>query len=213
MKTNEYKSFAINNIINSKSGLFVVCGPMFAGKSSFLLALNKKLNKKNKLIIKHSFDDRYKAKNSVVTHDANKVNCCVCKNTAEVRSLIQEKNKDKNLKYVLIDEVQFFDKDIVQLCLELVNLNTVVVCFGLDKDFNDNGFEVMKELMPLADDVYKIKGKCFFCGRPSVSSFLKPTVSDSKKGNIIIGTDDKYVPLCRSCYLIFNLIKKSRKNK
>lgn len=210
MDENKYREYAINTISQAKSGLFVVCGPMFAGKSSFLLSLNKKIN--NKIIIKHSFDDRYKSKNSIVTHDADKTKCCVCKNTEEIRSLLKDKEKKKELRFVLIDEVQFFDKDIVQYCVDLVNQGKVVVCFGLDKDFNDNGFEITKDLMSQADNIYKIKGTCFFCGNPSVSSFLKPTITERKNGNVIIGTDDKYIPLCRGCFSVFNILKKLKTN-
>ena len=99
-----------------------------------------------------------------------------------------------------IDEVQFLQgtiDEIISNINELLNRDITVVVAGLDMDFTGTPFEVVKELMPIADYLYKHHAVCVKCGNDAWVSHRKSKAQE----RIIIGASDEYEPLCRKCFM------------
>lgn len=141
--------------------IHVICGPMFSGKTEELIRRVRRAVYGNKkiLIFKHAFDDRYE-KEFIVTHLGDKIQCKYIKNFNEV-----ERYVDETIDSVFIDEVQFFDREIIILLLKLRDRGIEVVVAGLDLDFRGIPFGPIPELLALADEVTKLKAVCFRTGR------------------------------------------------
>lgn len=174
--------------------LIVICGPMFAGKSTRLITEGEKYIKAGRQVVylKPSSDTRYSV-DEIVTHDKVKVPASLITNTLKDRYVVERAD------VVLIDEVQFIEEHLVDEILDLVNKGKTVMVAGLDTDYLGQPFSVIKELMPYADEVVKIKGICR-CGKESVMTSLKKEAREQVKGIFNLGADDQYEALCRSCF-------------
>lgn len=180
-----------------KGKLIVHTGSMFSGKTSSLEKDIKRFNIAGykTVAFKPVLDSRH-SDCKIVTHD----NTCL---TAAWVSNIDEINaycKDENLDVIAIDEVQFLEGDISEI-IDSINgflaEDITVVLAGLDMDFTGKAFEVVKELMPIADYVYKHHAVCVECGTDAWVSHRKT----SDKERIVIGALKEYEPLCRKCFL------------
>ena len=96
-----------------------------------------------------------------------------------------------------IDEAQFFDEGIVEVCSELANNGTRVIVAGLDMDFRRVPFGPMPSLLSIADDVYKVHAICVKCGH--LANYSYRLVDNDKR--VLLGEKNEYQPLCRRCYL------------
>lgn len=126
-----------------------------------------------------------------------------------------DKTNTKLLQWILVDECQFFTaKQIEQLTKIVDDLGINVMCYGLRTDFNTHLFEGSKRLLELADDIDEIKISCS-CGRKAI---VNARVNDdgyviTDGEQILIGGNDRYIPLCRKCYsdaIKFNLKVKEK---
>lgn len=95
-----------------------------------------------------------------------------------------------------IDEAQFFDDGIVDVCKELAKTGYRVIVAGLDMDFKGTPFGPMPALMAIADDVMKVHAVCVRCGAPAYISHRLV----AEEGQVLIGETDKYEPICRHCF-------------
>lgn len=169
----------------------VITGSMFSGKTEELIRRIKRANiaKLHTTIFKPKIDTRYSVTN-VVSHN---------KTSLESISVIKSKeilNHITTQKVVAIDEAQFFDDDIIEICKQLAYQGIRVIIAGLDMDFLGRPFGPMPMLMAIADDVLKVHAICTRCG--SVSQFSYRTSQNSSL--VELGETDKYEPLCRKCY-------------
>ena len=179
-----------------KGKLIVHTGSMFSGKTS---SLEKDINrfaiaKYNTLAFKPVVDNRFKEEN-IVTHDNRRMDAIVVKDNIEMMENIEKLNPD----VIAIDEVQFLGgevKDIVENIQYLLRKGKTVVVAGLDMDFTGKPFEVVKELMPISDYLYKHHAVCAGCGSDAWVSNRK----SKDKARIKIGASDEYEPLCRKCF-------------
>mgnify|MGYP000284372984 CR=1 FL=1 len=169
----------------------VVCGSMFSGKTEELIRRLKRaqIARLNVEIFKPALDNRY-SETEIVSHDAKTIHSQPVKNSGEILENI------KNVDVVGIDEAQFFDNGIVEVCEKLANNGVRVIIAGLDMDFQANPFGPMPALMCKAEHVTKVHAICMRCGNPAQYSHR---FSESKSV-VEIGEKDKYEPLCRSCY-------------
>lgn len=176
------------------SKLTVICGPMFAGKSTRLINEGERYAKaKQKVVyLKPSSDTRYSV-DEIVTHDGIKVPASLITNQLKERYVVERAD------VVLIDEVQFMEECLVQEVLDLVNEGKTVIVAGLDMDYLGQPFPVVRDLMPHADEIIKIKGICR-CSKESVMTSLKKEAREQVKGIFNLGADDQYEALCRSCF-------------
>ncbi len=173
----------------------VICGSMFSGKTEELIRrLNRAIiAKKNVEIFKPIIDDRY-SENEVVSHNNTKIPSVSVSNSESIYLLAH--NKD----VIGIDEAQFFDNELPNVCKKLAADGVRVIIAGLDMDYLGNPFGIFPQLMAIADDILKVHAVCMQCGESA--NFSKRLVSNNDK--ILVGEKDMYEPRCRRCFNIEN---------
>jgi thymidine kinase len=164
---------------------------MFSGKTEELIRRLRRaqIAKLNVEIFKPKTDTRYD-ENSVVSHDQNSIHSTPVENAASILLL------GANTEVVGIDEAQFFDDELPDVCNKLANRGIRVVIAGLDMDYLGNPFGPMPALMSIAEIVTKVHAVCLQCGGPATYSF-RTSNSDAK---ILLGEKESYEPRCRTCY-------------
>ncbi|MBI4947170.1 MAG: thymidine kinase [Bacteroidetes bacterium] len=169
----------------------VISGSMFSGKTVELIRRIRRaqIAKQKFEIYKPVIDNRY-AEEKVVSHDANEMDSVAVASSTDILKLI------KDPEVVGIDEAQFFDLDLVNVCTELANKGIRVVVAGLDKDYQGKPFGPMPALMASAEYVTKIHAVCMRCG--SLANFSHRITSDDSL--IVLGEKNNYEPLCRECF-------------
>ena len=178
----------------------VVCGSMFSGKTEELIRRIRRAQYANLdvTIFKPTLDTRDK-KNTVVSHDETTIDCKTIKRASEIYKL------SKTCKVVGIDEAQFFDDEIVEVCNSLANHGVRVIVAGLDMDYKGVPFKNMANLMATSEYVTKVHAICPKTGGLAQYSYRK---TKSKK-RILLGKGDEYMPLSRAAYFK----KKNKKSK
>lgn len=169
----------------------VICGSMFSGKTEELIRRIKRTQFANQtlLLFKPEIDNRY-SENNVVSHQGNAVEAHLINHSSEILSLW------KNQKVVAIDEAQFFDDGIIDVCHTLASKGARVIIAGLDMDYTGKPFGPMPNLLAIAEYVTKVHAICLSCG--NLAQFSHRTANES--GQVLVGAVEKYQPLCRSCY-------------
>ena len=169
----------------------VVCGSMFSGKTEELIRRLKRAEFANQkiLLVKPMIDDRYHKKN-VVSHQGTSFDAIGVENAHAILDLWEKQ------KIVAIDEAQFFDDKIVEVCNILAEKGVRVIVAGLDMDFQGVPFGPMPNLLSIAEYVTKVHAICVSCG--NLAQFSHRTVDD--KEQVLVGAVEEYKPLCRSCY-------------
>ena len=178
---------------NKKQGFIeVIAGSMFSGKTEELIRRLKRARLANQKveIFKPLIDRRYSEEN-VVSHDARTIRSTPVDTAANILLLAYD------VEVVGIDEAQFFDMGLVEVCNQLANQGTRVVVAGLDMDFMGKPFGPMPALMAIAEYVTKVHAICMRCGNLAHYSFRKTP----EEGQLLLGEKDVYEPLCRVCYL------------
>ena len=178
----------------------VVCGSMFSGKTEELIRRIRRAQFANLdvIIFKPTLDTRNK-KNTVVSHDDTTIDCKTIKCSSEIYKL------SKGCRVVGIDEAQFFDDEIVEVCNSLANHGIRVIVAGLDMDYKGVPFKNMANLMATSEYVTKVHAICPKTGGLAQYSYRK---TKSKK-RILLGKGDEYMPLSRAAYFK----KKNKKSK
>ena len=168
-----------------KGSIEVVCGSMFSGKTEELIRRMKraKFAKLRVEIVRYSDED-------VVSHDRNVIQSTPVDSSQNILLMVDD------IDVVGIDEAQFFDMGIVEVCKQLADRGIRVICAGLDMDFKGVPFGPMPALMAIADDVYKTHAICVHCGDLAYVSH-RLVASDKR---VLLGETDSYEPLCRECY-------------
>lgn len=169
----------------------VICGSMFSGKTEELIRRLRRAEfaKQTILLVKPGIDDRY-ATEAVMSHQGQSWEA---KRVAEAKEIQEEWNGQQ---IVAIDEAQFFDAALVQVCNDLANNGVRVIVAGLDMDFKGLPFGPMPQLMAIAEEVSKVHAVCVHCGK--LAQFSHRTVAQTQQ--VLVGAVEKYQPLCRSCY-------------
>lgn len=175
----------------------VICGSMFSGKTEELIRRIKRAKIANQKIkiFKPRVDSR--SKNFIESHDDSRLE------SIEVDDSIEILNQYKECDVVAIDEAQFFDEEIIDVCNKMANDGVRVVIAGLDMDYQGNPFGPMPNLMAVAEYVTKVHAICKQSGNLANYSYRK----NRKKDIVVIGEKDKYEPLSRSVFF-----KKMKKN-
>ena len=179
----------------NKGNLTINVGGMFSGKTSELLRQGRRHIIANDTVvyIKPNLDNRY-SHEEIVSHTGD---CTKALTFGIKESILTDDVLGADV--VLIDEVQFFDQDIIHDILALVFGGTSVYCSGLDLTFDMHPFMVTAKLMCFADVVNKFKAVCVVCGEDAYISARK----DCNNTEVVdIGADDKYIPLCKHCYSV-----------
>ncbi|MEE1120664.1 MAG: thymidine kinase [Prevotella sp.] len=174
-----------------KGRIEVICGSMFSGKTEELIRRLKraKFARQKVEIFKPAIDTRY-SEEEVVSHDHTSILSTPVESSGAIMLL------SSDIDVVGIDEAQFFDQGIVDVCNELANRGVRVICAGLDMDFKGVPFGPMPALMAVADEVSKVHAICVRCG--SLAYVSHRIVEGDKR--VLLGETGEYEPLCRDCY-------------
>lgn len=169
----------------------VVCGSMFSGKTEELIRrLNRaKIAKLKVEIFSPKADTRF-ADNALVSHNSNSIPSTSVENASSILLLTSD------VQVVGIDEAQFFDDELPDVCNLLANRGIRVIVAGLDMDFKGRPFGTLPSIMAIADSVTKLQAVCVRCGNPALFSYR--LVPDETK--ILLGEKESYEPRCRVCY-------------
>ena len=185
--------FLENNIhhVQQLGWIEVICGSMFSGKTEELIRRLKRAEfaKQKTLIFKPITDVRY-SESKVVSHDSNEILSKPIKSSKQIVQL------SKDVDVVALDEAQFFDDGIVDVCNELANSGKRVIIAGLDMDYKGNPFGPMPNLMAIAEFVTKVHAICTKTGNLANYSHR---ISKSKN-LVLLGESEEYEPLSRRAF-------------
>ena len=173
----------------------IITGPMFSGKSEELIRRLKRarIARQRVACYKPDIDLRYHrtaiASHSSQTHDAS----VVTPNSDRLREDLFANGKIDEVDVIGLDEVQFFDSDVIPLALELVHLGKRVILAGLDTTFANEPFGPVPNLMALADEVTKLSAVCMTCGQPAIHT---QRLGQSQE-LVVVGAAGLYEARCR----------------
>lgn len=175
----------------SQGWIEVICGSMFSGKTEELIRRLKraKIAKLKVEIFKPGVDTRY-SEEDVVSHNSTALHSIPVENATQI--LLYANDVD----VIGIDEAQFLDDELPNVCQQLANNGVRVIIAGLDMDFMGNPFGPMPKLMAIAEDVTKVHAICVRCGALAYVSHRK--VEGTQR--VLLGETTEYEPLCRECY-------------
>lgn len=176
----------------------VICGCMFSGKTEELIRRLKraKIAEMGVQVFKPLVDTRYDEA-SIVSHDTTSVLATPVDNSARLLKLNEE------TRVVGIDEAQFFDAGITDVCEELALRGIRVVVAGLDMDYRGKPFGPMPNLLAIAEYVTKVHAICVHCGNLATHSYRLASGDEV----ILLGEKEQYEPRCRSCYHMGNILR------
>ena len=169
----------------------VICGGMFSGKTEELLRRIRraKIAKLSTIIFKTHIDTRY-SKNKIVSHNNNSMDSVIVKKTTDILDL------GKKYDVLGIDEAQFFDSELTDVCKKLAKNNNRVIVAGLDNDYRGLPFGPMPNIMCESDYLDKLRAICIKCGNPaSCTQRITKQIEQ-----VVIGETDIYEARCRNCF-------------
>lgn len=175
----------------------VICGSMFSGKTEELIRRLKRAKIANQKvqIFKPSKDTRYDIVN-VVSHDENAIASIPVQSSLEIFDHI------KDVNVIGIDEAQFFDERLPDVCQKLAIKGARVIVAGLDMDFKGRPFGPIPNLLAIAEYITKVHAICPHCGNLATHSYRLSDETDT----VVLGEKDKYEPRCRVCYEMGNIL-------
>ena len=184
----------------AKGNLEVIVGPMFAGKSEELIRRINRLKyaKKNYVVFKPKIDNRY-SENEVCSHQLRKEPSIIIEKAKEI---LEHVNQDTEV--VCIDEVQFFDDEIIEIIDYLANNGKRVIVAGLDMDFKGDPFMVVAKLLAKAEYVTKLTAICAVCGKEATMTQRLISGEPAKRTDpvVLVGASESYEPRCRHCHKV-----------
>ncbi len=180
----------------------VICGSMFSGKTEELIRRLKRaeIAEQSIVVIKPSLDTRYDDA-KVVSHDDRKLHSIPLKRSQDIL-----KHTD-GVEVVGIDEAQFFDDGLPEVCNQLALEGKRVIIAGLDLDYKGVPFGSIPHLMAIAEYVTKVHAICLHCGNLATHSY-RVHASESQ---VLLGEKDSYEARCRKCFEMGNILKLPKK--
>ncbi len=188
----------VQGIILGSGWIEVICGSMFSGKSEELIRRVKRarIARQKVIAIKPSLDVRFST-SDVVSHGGDKIECLPVRDSREAQAAIPD-----DAQVVAVDEAQFFDVGIVDLCVELADVGVRVIVAGLDCDFRGAPFGPMPELLARAEYVSKLQAICVKCGNPATRTqrIIDGHPASYRDPQVLIGASEAYEARCRRCH-------------
>lgn len=181
----------MNNFHGGLSGCVeVICGPMFSGKTEELIRRVRRaqIARQKVQIFKPAIDDRY-SETDIVSHNSLKIEGTPVSTAAEILENLYD-----STRVVGIDEIQFFDEDIIIVVKKLSRRGIRVICAGLDQDFRGTPFGPIPTLLCIADRIEKIQAICTVCGNAASRTYRKNPESNSNQ--VLVGENDLYEARC-----------------
>jgi thymidine kinase len=187
--------------MNGHSNLEVVCGPMFSGKTEELIRRIRRVEyaRMKAIVFKPEIDARY-CRELVVSHSDQKIRSVPVPNVARIRDYLG--SSAQKVHVIGLDEVQFFDSDVIYLCEDLVTMGIRVIAAGLCEDYLGRPFGPMPDLLAHADTVSKLWAVCMRCGAPA-SKTQRITQHGHKieDNQVLVGAGSYYEARCRACHV------------
>jgi len=178
----------------------LICGSMFSGKSEELIRRVRRaqIAKQKVQVFKPRLDDRYQAE-KVASHNGMHLDAIVVREAKDILHLL-----DPDTTVVAIDEGQFFDWTIADVCGFLADTGRRVIIAGLDMDFRGEPFGPMPLLMAQAERVDKLQAICVVCGAPASRSqrLINGQPASYDDPVIMVGADEVYEARCRHCHQV-----------
>ncbi len=185
--------FLENNIHSHqrKGSIEAICGSMFSGKTEELIRRMKRAQfaKQKVEIFKPAIDNRYD-EIKVVSHDSNSIHSTPVPSSSIILLLAED------IQVVGIDEAQFFDSGLTEVCNQLANNGVRVIVAGLDMDYLGKPFGPMPALLAIAEYVTKVHAICMRCGNLANHSYR----ITNESALVLLGETSNYEPLCRDCF-------------
>jgi thymidine kinase len=180
-----------NNSGQRRGSIEVICGSMFSGKTEELIRRLKRVKIANQKveIFKPTIDVRYDEV-KIVSHDSTAIQSTPVDHSSKILEMAQD------VDVIGIDEAQFFDDQIANVCDELAFRGVRVIVAGLDMDYLGNPFGQMPFIMAKADYVTKLHAICMQCG--NIANYSDRKVANDEQ--VMLGAKDAYEPRCRNCY-------------
>ena len=180
----------------------IICGSMFSGKSEELIRRVRRVQiaRKKVQIFKPIIDIRYQPR-YIYSHNGSKVEANCIERAEEILNIVEP-----DTDVVAIDEGQFFDEKIVEVCQLLANQNRRIIIAGLDLNFRGEPFGSMPELLAIAEYVDKLHAICMVCGKPATRTqrLVNGKPADYNDPVILIGAKEGYEARCRKHHEVLN---------
>lgn len=187
-------------LMTTQNHLEVICGPMFSGKTEELIRRIRRVEyaRMRAIVFKPKIDARY-SEDLVVSHSDQKIGSIPVENVSRIRSYLG--STAKSFHVVGLDEVHFFDDDVIYLCEDLANSGVRVIAAGLCEDYLGRPFGPMPELLAHADAITKLTAVCMRCGMPaSKSQRISRSGLAPHQEQTLVGASLYYEARCRSCH-------------
>jgi len=180
-----------NSQFGKRGWIEIITGSMFSGKTEELIRRLKRseIAQQKVAIFKPKIDNRYSEKD-IVSHDSHSIASKPVNEAKEILDYI------KDIEVVGIDEAQFFENDLIEVCNQIANKGKRLIIAALDMDFNGKPFGPIPHLLSIAEYVTKVHAICMKCGNLAHYSHR---LSETQK-LVILGEKDIYEPLCRECF-------------
>ena len=185
---------------HSRGRVELICGSMFSGKTEELIRrLRRAVFARQKVqVFKPLIDDRYHEKR-VTSHNGLDFDARPVSFASEILNQV-----DPDTTVIAIDEVQFFDADVIDICEELADLGKRVICAGLDTDFRGVPFGPMPDLMARAEEVDKLHAICVVCGEEAnrTQRLINGQPAAYDDPIVLVGAAEVYEARCRQCHAV-----------
>lgn len=181
----------IGNRGRQRGWIEVICGCMFSGKTEELIRRLKRAQFAHQKveIFKPLTDVRYHDEN-IVSHNANEIRSTPVDSSLNILLMAGD------AEVIGVDEAQFFDKELPNVCAQLASRGIRVIAAGLDMDYRAQPFGPMPNLMAQAEYVTKVHAICMKCGDLATHSFR----TSQENSLVLLGEKESYEPRCRSCF-------------
>ena len=181
----------------------VISGNMYAGKTEELLRRVRRIEyaKKSVIVFKPTIDNRYS--DDMIASHAGSLMKCICVDIHDLDT-IRKLVDDKKVDVVVIEEVQFFDEGIVEICEQLARAKKRVIVAGLDTDFRGEPFPIMASLLAKAEFITKLSAVCMSCGAPATKTQRLINGKPAKYTDpvVLVGAAECYEARCRTCHKV-----------
>lgn len=183
-----------------RGGIEVVCGSMFSGKTEELIRRVKRaqIARQHIQVFKPAIDNRY-SNEEVASHNGIRIMATPVVNSHEIAGTIAP-----DTTVIAIDEVQFFDHGVIEVCEELAERGVRVIVAGLDQDFRGEPFGPLPTLLAKAEEVTKLQAICVVCAQPAsrTQRLINGRPASYDDPVILVGASESYEARCRHCHAV-----------
>lgn len=188
--------------LNKSGYIEVICGPMYAGKTEELIRRITRMDyaKREYIVFKPKIDNRY-SESCISSHNLRKIKAINIESAEEIYSHLKE-----TTQAVVIDEVQFFKQNVIDVCNDLAKRGLRVICAGLDLDFKGDPFGIMPLLLAYAEKVTKLTAICVCCGEEATRTqrIINDHPAFDTDPIVLVGAKESYEARCRKCHIVLH---------